>query len=345
MPLPALFSNDLLRARVLLLLGLALLLLLHWPALIDGSGFTSDSLGLIRHCASLSEQGQLWQWMLQGFSQGLGVESNYYRPLAAAALCLDYPLYGVNPVGWHLNQLALHALNGLLLYRLARSLAGNERLAASVAALAAMVFWLSPATPEVSLWIAGRYNALATLFMLLSLLALVHSRPLWSALALALALCCKESAMVMPVLLASVSWWRYAIEAAPRPPLRQRIRASFSELWPSAGVFVAYLLWRWYLFGDPLSVYPHSQQASAGLLEGFGWTWLGRFDLLGTTLLPAWRANSLLYILFWSALAVSLVLSARRAVSSGRGMALWGLPMLWLTIAVLALLPHLKELS
>ena len=39
-----------------------------------------------------------------------------YRPVVTFTYFLDYAIYGLNPYGFHLTNLILHAINGVLLY-------------------------------------------------------------------------------------------------------------------------------------------------------------------------------------------------------------------------------------
>ncbi|GAB4196330.1 MAG: hypothetical protein Tsb002_29600 [Wenzhouxiangellaceae bacterium] len=319
--------------------GLLLLLVLHWPA-FSGS-FTSDSFSILANCARQHDSGQLWQWISHNFWHGLDVRSHYYRPLSSASLCLDYWLFGPSPLALHLLQLCLHAVNGWLLYRLGCALATGERYSHRAAACAALLFWASPASPEVSIWLAGRYDVLALLFMLLALLAQVRQRPYSSALMLALALSSKEAAMILPPMLAAVSWWRYAIENGPRPRLSERLPQAWQELWPAAVVMVAYLILRQALFGNPFTVYPDSH----GAIADIGWHWLQRLGMLADTLLPTWRGQPSLSLLFWGALGGALIASGWHAQRTGHWLRAWAVPMLWTIVAVVALLPHLQQLS
>ena len=50
----------------------------------------------------------------------------YYRPLQMLSYGLDYQLWGLDPFGFHLTNLALHALCAVLFYRLARTLMGQQ---------------------------------------------------------------------------------------------------------------------------------------------------------------------------------------------------------------------------
>jgi hypothetical protein len=58
------------------------------------------------------------QWMFTTFHQG------HYQPLSWVTLGLDYTIYGMNPIGYHLTSLLLHIMNSILLYFLIMSILG-----------------------------------------------------------------------------------------------------------------------------------------------------------------------------------------------------------------------------
>ena len=64
-------------------------------------------------------------WMWTTFHMG------HYVPLSWMTLGLDYTLWGMNPLGYHLTSLLLHAANAVLVYAIARRLlekSGSSRL-------------------------------------------------------------------------------------------------------------------------------------------------------------------------------------------------------------------------
>jgi tetratricopeptide (TPR) repeat protein len=100
-------------------------------------------------------------------SEYLSVGGSFYRPLLWLSLGLDRRIWGPNPVALHLVNMALHWLNGLLLFTLLR----RTRVVTTVCAVASFI-WLSvPINSEVIAWISGRYIAIFCLFLLLALLA------------------------------------------------------------------------------------------------------------------------------------------------------------------------------
>lgn len=87
------------------------------------------------------------------------------RPLRELSFLADHAVFGFVPAGWHLQQLGWHALNGMLLFALARRL-GTGRAAAWFAAL---VFLLHPVQVEVVASLSHRKDLLALAFGLLAL--------------------------------------------------------------------------------------------------------------------------------------------------------------------------------
>jgi tetratricopeptide (TPR) repeat protein len=88
-----------------------------------------------------------------------------YFPLVYTAFRIEYGLWGLDPFGYHLVNVLLHAANALLLWLLLR------RLDISGAWFAAAVFALHPVHVESVAWITERKNVMSLFFSLASLLA------------------------------------------------------------------------------------------------------------------------------------------------------------------------------
>jgi protein O-mannosyl-transferase len=100
-------------------------------------------------------------------------------PLTTMTYGLDYVLWGMNPLGYHLTSLLIHAANAVLFYflslrllRLAFSSSDVTRqLPIGLAAgFAALFFSLHPLQVEVVAWAIGREMAVAGFFFFLTLL-------------------------------------------------------------------------------------------------------------------------------------------------------------------------------
>lgn len=95
-----------------------------------------------------------------------------YIPLTLLSYALDYRLWGLNPLGYHLTNVLLHALNGVLVYWLCVRLQASWR----VASLATVLFVVHPVQVETVAWIAERKNLLSLLCFLWAFLAHIRSR-------------------------------------------------------------------------------------------------------------------------------------------------------------------------
>jgi protein O-mannosyl-transferase len=113
-------------------------------------------------------------WMFSNVMMG------HYVPVTWLTLGLDFVLWGMRPVGYHLTNVVLHATNAALVYLLAIRLlkAGTRfslprrRLAAVVAAL---FFALHPLRTESVAWVTERRDVLSGLFFFLTLLLYLAS--------------------------------------------------------------------------------------------------------------------------------------------------------------------------
>ncbi len=133
-----------------------------------------------------------------------------YFPLTYTSFRLERSLWGLNPFGYHLVNILLHAVNALLVWCLLR------RLSVPGAWFAAALFALHPVQAESVAWITERKNVLSLFFILLAMLAWIRfvadrPRPAWSWYGLTLvfyvlALCAKTTACTLPAALLLVMW-------------------------------------------------------------------------------------------------------------------------------------------
>ena len=97
-----------------------------------------------------------------------------YQPLSWLTCALDYLLWGMNPLGYHLTNVLLHAANAVMFYEVslwflsrAPVLSTGPGLAPRVAAaLAALLFALHPLRVESVAWITERRDVLSGFFYL-----------------------------------------------------------------------------------------------------------------------------------------------------------------------------------
>jgi hypothetical protein len=174
------------RFRLSVVVLLALFSAIYLPDL--GHGFVKDDYGWIAasRVRSLPELAHL-------YTTNVG----FYRPLVSTTFAVDEAIWGVNPVGYALTNVALFLADAVLLFLLARRLSLPP--AAALFGVAVWAFNFHGVNMAV-LWISGRTALLLCLFGLASTLAFLSNRHSTAALLAFAAMLCKEEAVVLPAL-------------------------------------------------------------------------------------------------------------------------------------------------
>ena len=141
------------------------------------------------------------------------VHEAYWIPLTWLSLMLDCSLFGMRAGAHLLENVALHALDSVLLFVLLSTLTGATWRSAWVAAL----FAIHPAHVESVAWVSQRKDVLSALFWMLTTLAYVRyarrpsvGRYVPVVLAFALGLLAKPMLVTLPVTLLLLDWWPLA---------------------------------------------------------------------------------------------------------------------------------------
>ena len=153
------------------------------------------------------------RWMWTTFHMG------HWLPLTWMSFGLDYLVWGLEPLGYHLTSLVLHATSAAVFYLVARRILGlalpdpNDRGQAGLdlsAGFAALLFALHPLRAESVAWATERRDVLLGLFYLLTILAYLRACErgergrgwYWGAVGLfACALLSKSMAVSLPAVL------------------------------------------------------------------------------------------------------------------------------------------------
>lgn len=186
-------------APALLLVGLtagAYIPAMNGGFIWDDDDYVQDNLTL----RSLAGLGQIW------FQPGA---TRQYYPLVHTTYWLEYRLWGLDPTGYHVVNVIMHALSAVLVWRLL------IRLSVPGAWAAAALFALHPVHVESVAWITERKNVLSGAFYLSAAWAYLRyeeaRRPRWYWAALflfAAALLSKTVTCTLPAALLLVLWWK-----------------------------------------------------------------------------------------------------------------------------------------
>ena len=176
------------------------------------AGFIWDDAGHVTDNMNLHSLGGLRRiWFKPEASQ-------QYYPLQLTSYWVEFHVWRLRPLGYHLVNVLLHAFNAVLLWQVLR------RLEVPGAWLAAAIFAVHPVEVESVAWISERKNVLSVMFYLLALLAFFRYRPLtavikedrvfdWRFYLLGLflflsALLSKTVACSLPAVMVLLIWWK-----------------------------------------------------------------------------------------------------------------------------------------
>jgi protein O-mannosyl-transferase len=195
-------------------------------------------------------------WMLTTFHMG------HYQPLSWVTFGTDYLVWGMNPLGYHLTNIILHASSAAFFYYISRRLLalawsvsdenGTAELSSS-AAFAALLFAIHPLRVESVAWATERRDVLSGLFFMLTIYCYLRSSTIasassrrWMGLALVayvLSLLSKALGMTLPLVLLILDI--YPLRRLPWDPrkwLDPRLRGVLHEKIPFVCVAVPFAL-------------------------------------------------------------------------------------------------------
>lgn len=241
----------------------------YWAA--PQNGYVWDDWFLFIHNPMLRLEHLTWATLSAPVMDG----TTYFRPMVFLSFWAEFHFLGVDAAWSHAINLAIHVANVSLIFLIAkRHCASRELEQADVrAAIAASLYGLHPSLVEAVAWVSGRFDLLATLFVVLALYADGrvrgrYVRPAVLAVLFAGTLGSKEIGVVLPLAL-----------------LLQRVlldSRSNETLWKAGGriliedlatvitlgfVLLGYLVLRYLSFDALLHVNSHLQGLSGSLAD------------------------------------------------------------------------------
>jgi Tfp pilus assembly protein PilF len=174
---------------------------IYWPAL-RGDWLWDDNIDISENAITQSPTG-LWKIWFEP-----GSEPDYY-PVKASVQWLQWHLWGMDTLGYHLTNVLLHILSALLVWRLL------SKFGLRLAWLGGLIFAVHPVQVESVAWIVELKNTLSLPPLLLAMCAWINyeergkAKDYWLALGLFLvAMLCKLSVVLFPLVILLYAWWR-----------------------------------------------------------------------------------------------------------------------------------------
>ncbi|MBI1422266.1 MAG: hypothetical protein GC149_02290 [Gammaproteobacteria bacterium] len=138
------------------------------------------------------------------------IVNDNWHPITVLSLMLDSQLYGIHSAyGFHITNMLLHILNGLLCYFFVRNISKSPEISIFVS----LLFVAHPLQVETVSWVAERKGLLAALFFFSCLLFYIrfrnnNNRILYvaSILCFILGLMAKAVIVMLPVILIIIEW-------------------------------------------------------------------------------------------------------------------------------------------
>ncbi len=168
------------------------------------AGFVWDD-RIFLEAEAIRDVSGIWQiW----FSPSVIENESHYWPLVYTTFWLEHKLWGFEPLGFHLVNIALHLVNTLLVWRLV------IRLAVPGAWLIAAVFAVHPLHVESVAWVMERKDLLSTLFYLTAFwtyirFTKIHRKGNYvlSLVLFGAGMLCKSIVVTLPAVLLLWHWW------------------------------------------------------------------------------------------------------------------------------------------
>lgn len=290
------------------------------------AGFVWDDLRDFRDMAWLSH-GDAWKhYIFKGFNDW----TNYFRPFAVALFTAQVRLFDSTPGPMHAVSLGMHAaatlLVGLLSWRFSDAAGDDTRRKTVLVAASMLLYGLHPVLVEPVAWIGCQFDLIATLFILLGLLANVgierrSVRVVAVSACFFLAACAKESAAAFPLILAAVDWAVLGRNGSGfRPTLHAFVRKNGATFVAMLATGVGYLVFRHWALGQILNPVSNDALTLFGRLQEACFLYLRYWRMLVAPMLGMSPVHPVDVAQFNEVSASSLLIDATALGAAGAGL-------------------------
>lgn len=174
---------------------------------INGKFFLDDSVNIVAN-NYIRGFTHLKEIFSQDSVAGSGFHLPWYRPMLLLSYAVDYSLWGLNPIGYHVVNILLHIFSAVLLFFIVLKLFKKT----SIAFLSGFIFLIHPVQTEAVSYVSGRADLLLVFFLLISFFSFLYltdtsntknkAKFLFISLTtFILAMLSKETAVIFPALL------------------------------------------------------------------------------------------------------------------------------------------------
>ena len=158
--------------------------------------FVFDDVTVVQNRGDLINPGNFFNLLISPYNQNYP-KSGLYRPFTMATYSLNHIIFSSSPVGFHMVNILIHALNSFLVFWLINFLFKNKFLSYATF----LLFLIHPIHTEAVTSIVGRAELLAFFWSLAVIYLLSKNKKILATIAFLLALMSKEIAlMVLPVI-------------------------------------------------------------------------------------------------------------------------------------------------
>jgi hypothetical protein len=249
-----------------------------------GGDFVWDDLYVLSQNLNIRDIGNIPNYFIST-EKSYAYDMKVYRPLRQTMFAVEYQLFGLDPRGYHVVNVVLHALNSVLVFVVCRRLTGDV----AGAFLIGLLFSVHPLTTEVVANITGRTDLLFAAFFLLGVYFRLDSRDRaidrrfhWIViLAYCGSLLSKEMAVVFPLVIVLLDLYR-------QPDVRTVFRVNMPTYLALGAVTVGYMVLRTAAIGD-----------------------LGRAEYYGDSLWTTFYSSARIFFLYLKLFFIPYPLSAR----------------------------------
>lgn len=201
---------------VMAVLPVCITFIVYLPALQNGFVNWDDNLYVYENQNIRALNLDSFRWVLTA------VVAGHWHPLTMISYAFDYAVWGLDPFGYHLTNVILHALNTFLVFVLTVRLIEYRGISSFIpnpsslipAFVTALLFGIHPLHVESVAWISERKDVLCAFFYLLGLISYISyisakslRSYVLSLLFFVLALMSKPMAVSLPVVLLIVDWF------------------------------------------------------------------------------------------------------------------------------------------